>query len=183
MSTLHVESTTDYELKSLIREIPDFPKPGILFYDITTLLKDASGLRQVIDRLTGNFRGKPIDTVIGIEARGFIFAPALAYHLGAGFVPVRKPKKLPSEVESYTYDLEYGTDTLEIHRDAIGAGHNVIIADDLLATGGTAGAVVSMVERLGGRVAGLTFVVELEFLRGRERFAGYDVFSLLKYQS
>ncbi len=178
-----VESPEVVELKRLIREIPDFPKPGILFYDITTLLKDARGLRTVINRLSENFCGQRIDTVIGIEARGFIFAPALAYHLGAGFVPVRKPRKLPSEVESYTYDLEYGKDTLEIHRDAIGQGHHVIIADDLLATGGTAEAVVRLVEKLGGKVAGLAFVIELEFLRGRERLAGYDVFSLLKYQS
>jgi adenine phosphoribosyltransferase len=176
--------TSDVEsLKALIREIPDFPKPGILFYDITTLLKNARGLRAVIDHITENFRDVNIDTVIGIEARGFIFGPALAYHLGAGFVPVRKPKRLPSEVESYSYDLEYGKDTLEIHRDAVGKGHNVIIADDLLATGGTAEAVVKLVEKLGGNVVGLSFVIELEFLKGRERLAGYDVFSLLKYQS
>jgi len=183
MSAPKVESPEAQELKRLIREIPDFPKPGILFYDITTLLKDARGLRTVIDRMTDNFRGRKIDTVLGIEARGFIFAPALAYHLGAGFVPVRKPKKLPSEVESYSYDLEYGKDTLEIHRDAVGKGHHVIIADDLLATGGTACAVVKLVEKLGGHVAGLAFVVELEFLHGRERLAGYDLFSLLKYQA
>jgi len=171
------------QLKKLIREIPDFPKPGILFYDITTLLKEPAGFKTVIDGITEHFRGKQIDTVVGIEARGFIFAPALAYHLGAGFVPVRKPKKLPSQVESFTYDLEYGKDTLEIHRDAVGEGHRVIIADDLLATGGTAQAVVKLVERLGGKVEGLSFVVELEFLNGRARFPGYDVFSLLKYQS
>lgn len=171
------------DLKKIIREIPDFPKPGILFYDITTLLKDAVGFRAVIDRLTEHFQGQKVDTVLGIEARGFIFGPALAYHLGAGFVPVRKPKKLPAEVESWSYDLEYGQDTLEIHKDAIGAGHNVIIADDLLATGGTAEAVVKLVEKLGGNVAGLAFVVELEFLSGRNKLAGYDVFSLLKYQS
>ena len=173
----------DQSLKKLIREIPDFPKPGILFYDITTLLKDPNGLRAVIDRTTDNFLDKRVDAVIGIEARGFIFAPALAYHLGAGFVPVRKPKKLPSEVESYSYDLEYGKDTLEIHRDAVGKGHNVVIADDLLATGGTAEAVVKLVEKLGGNVVGLSFVIELEFLKGRERLGGYDVFSLLKYLS
>ena len=173
----------EQELKQLIREIPDFPKPGILFYDITTLLKDARGLRAVIDQITGHFSDQKVDHVIGVEARGFIFAPALAYHLGAGFVPVRKPKKLPSEVESYSYDLEYGKDTLEIHKDAVGKGHNVVIADDLLATGGTAGAVVKLVEKLGGNVVGLSFVIELEFLNGRERLAGYDVFSLLKYQS
>jgi adenine phosphoribosyltransferase len=172
----------EQSLKKLIREIPDFPKPGILFYDITTLLKDANGLRVVIDSLTDNFRGQRVDTVIGIEARGFIIAPALAYHLRAGFVPVRKPKKLPSEVESYSYDLEYGKDTLEIHRDAIGKGHNVIIADDLLATGGTAEAVIRLVERLGGNIVGLAFVIELEFLNGRKRMAGYNVYSLLKYQ-
>lgn len=183
MSTPGVESADEIELKSMIREIPDFPKPGILFYDITTMLKQPRGLRLVIDSLTENFRDRRVDAVLGIEARGFIFGPALAYHLGAGFVPVRKPKKLPSEVESYSYDLEYGKDTLEIHRDAVGAGHNVIIADDLLATGGTAEAVVRLVEKLGGNVAGLAFVVELEFLAGRRRFEGYDVFSLLKYQS
>src|SRR5215468_8402052 len=162
---------TELELKKLIREIPDFPKPGILFYDITTLLKGAKGLRAVIDRTVEHFSGRNVDCVIGIEARGFIFAPALAYHLGAGFVPVRKPKKLPSEVESYSYDLEYGRDTLEIHRDAVGEGHNVIIADDLLATGGTAEAVVRLVERLGGNVMGLSFVIELEFLKGRHNLA------------
>lgn len=173
----------EQELKKLIREIPDFPKPGILFYDITTLLKDPRGLRAVIDQLTARYEGKKIDAVVGVEARGFIFAPALAYHLGAGFVPVRKPKKLPAQVESYSYDLEYGQDTLEIHRDAIGQDDNVVIADDLLATGGTAEAVVKLVERLGGNVAGLSFVVELEFLPGRKRLAGYDVHSLLKYAS
>ncbi|HEV2705752.1 MAG TPA: adenine phosphoribosyltransferase [Pyrinomonadaceae bacterium] len=171
------------DLKSLIREVPDFPKPGINFYDITTLLKHAEGLRRTIDAMAEQFRGTQIDTVIGIEARGFIFAPALAYHLGAGFVPVRKPRKLPAECASISYDLEYGQDTLEIHRDAVGEGHRVLIADDLLATGGTAKAVVNLVEELGGRVAGLTFVVELEFLPGRQKLAGYDVRSLLKYQS
>jgi len=175
--------STNDDLKKIIREIPDFPKPGILFYDITTLLKDAAGFRAVIDRMTEHFQGRKIDAVLGIEARGFIFGPALAYHLGAGFVPVRKPKKLPAEVESWSYDLEYGQDTLEIHKDAIGSGHNVIIADDLLATGGTAEAVVRLVEKLGGNVAGLAFVVELEFLNGRNRLAGYDLYSLLKYQS
>ena len=176
-------SNNNEDLKQMIREIPDFPKPGILFYDITTLLKDAAGFRAVIDRLTEHFQGKKVDAVLGIEARGFIFGPALAYHIGAGFVPVRKPKKLPAEVETWSYDLEYGQDTLEIHTDAIGEGHNVIIADDLLATGGTAEAVVRLVEKLGGNVAGLAFVVELEFLNGRGKLAGYDVFSLLKYQS
>ena len=169
------------QLKKMIRTVPDFPKAGIQFYDITTLLKDSYGLRTTIDRLVECIDDPNVDTVIGIEARGFIFAPALAYRLKAGFIPVRKPRKLPAETESISYDLEYGTDTLEIHRDAIGAGHRVLIADDLLATGGTARAVVNLVERLGGTVAGLAFVVELTFLNGRERFSGYKVSSLMKY--
>lgn len=168
-------------LKKMIRTVPDFPKPGIQFYDITTLLKEPYGLRTTIDRLVECIDDPNVDTVIGIEARGFIFAPALAYRLKAGFVPVRKPRKLPSVTESISYALEYGTDTLEIHKDAIGEGNRVIIADDLLATGGTARAVVDLVERLGGTVAGLAFVVELSFLGGRERFNGYKVSSLLKY--
>ena len=168
-------------LKSLIREVPDFPKPGINFYDITTLLKHPEGLRNTVDALASQFEGEKVDSVIGVEARGFIFAPALAYHLGAGFVPVRKPKKLPGEVESYSYDLEYGRDTLEIHRDAVGNGHNVIIADDLLATGGTAQAVVKLVEKLGGEVVGVAFIIELSALEGRKKLEGYDVFSLITY--
>ena len=171
------------ELKKLIREVPDFPKPGINFYDITTLLKHPLGLRQTVDALAAQYEGTSIDAVSGIEARGFIFAPALAYHLNAGFIPVRKPKKLPAERESITYDLEYGQDTLEIHRDAISKGNRVIIADDLLATGGTAKAVCNLVEGLGGTVEGLVFVVELEFLPGRQKLEGYDVKSLIKYQS
>jgi adenine phosphoribosyltransferase len=167
--------------KPLIREIPDFPKPGILFYDITTLLKDAAGFRGVIDGLKAKYEGLHVDTVIGIEARGFIFAPALAYALNAGFVPVRKPKKLPGETTCITYDLEYGTDSLEIHKDAIGSGHRVLIVDDLLATGGTACAVAKLVEQLGGVVAGLGFVIELTFLQGREKLKGQDVFSLIQY--
>ena len=170
-------------LKKMIRTVPDFPKAGIQFYDITTLLKEPYGLRTTIDRLTEFIDDPNIDTVIGIEARGFIFAPALAYRLGAGFVPVRKPRKLPAAIESISYELEYGKDTLEIHKDAIGRGNRVIIADDLLATGGTARAVVDLVERLGGTVAGLAFVVELTFLNGRERFAGHKVASLLQYDS
>lgn len=171
------------ELKSLIREVPDFPKPGINFYDITTLLKHPEGLRRTVDALAAEFEGTKVDTVIGVEARGFIFAPALAYHLGAGFVPVRKPGKLPAECASISYDLEYGQDALQIHRDAIGSGHRVLIADDLLATGGTAKAVVDLVEELGGEIVGLVFVVELEFLPGRQRLTGHDVRSLIKYQS
>lgn len=170
-------------LKSLIREVPDFPKPGINFYDITTLLKHPQGLRATVDALAAQFEGTTVDAVVGIEARGFIFAPALAYHLGAGFVPVRKPRKLPAERAAISYDLEYGQDTLEIHRDAIGNGHRVIIADDLLATGGTAKAVVDLVEQLGGTVLGLVFVVELEFLPGRKKLEKYDVRSLIKYSS
>lgn len=171
------------QLKSLIREVPDFPKPGINFYDITTLLKDPEGFRQVIDALSSEFKNERVDTVIGIEARGFIFAPAMAYQLGAGFVPARKPGKLPSECATVSYDLEYGQDSLQMHRDAVGAGHRVVIADDLLATGGTASAVVRLVEELGGEVVGLAFVVELEFLPGRKKLEGYDVRSLIKYQS
>jgi adenine phosphoribosyltransferase len=168
-------------LKELIREVPDFPKPGILFYDITTLLKDPRGLRGTIDALRSHYTGAEVDTVIGIESRGFIFAPALAYALGAGFVPVRKPKKLPAAISSISYDLEYGSDTLEVHQDAIGKGSRVLIVDDLLATGGTARAVTQLVEGLGGTVAGLGFVVELTFLHGRGKLAGHDVFSLLQY--
>jgi adenine phosphoribosyltransferase len=171
------------QLKALIREVPDFPKAGINFYDITTLLKHPEGLRNTVDALAAEFEGETVDTVIGVEARGFIFAPALAYHLKAGFVPVRKPRKLPAECASISYDLEYGQDTLEIHRDAVGNGHRVIIADDLLATGGTARAVIDLVEGLGGTVVGLVFVVELEFLPGRKKLEGYDVRSLIKYQS
>jgi adenine phosphoribosyltransferase len=169
-------------LKQLIREVPDFPKPGILFYDITTLLKDKRGLKLTIDALKERYAGAAVDTVIGIEARGFIFAPALAYALGAGFVPVRKPKKLPSVCERISYDLEYGSDTLEVHRDAIEPGSKVLIVDDLLATGGTARAVTKLVEQLGGEVAGIGFVLELTFLGGREKLGGYDIFSLLQYE-
>ena len=171
------------DLKKLIREVPDFPKPGILFYDITTLLKDPSGLHAVIDGLQQHYRQTPVDLVLGIEARGFIFAPALAYALGAGFVPVRKPKKLPAEVIGVAYDLEYGTDTLEMHKDAVGNGSRVLIVDDLLATGGTAAAAARMVVGAGGTVTGIGFVVELTFLKGRRKLAGYDVFSLLQYDS
>jgi adenine phosphoribosyltransferase len=169
------------DLKKLIREVPDFPKPGILFYDITTLLKDKSGFRATIDGLKSHYRAGQVDVVLGIEARGFIFAPALAYALGAGFVPVRKPKKLPAECVSVTYDLEYGKDQLEMHRDALDGGKRVLIVDDLLATGGTAAAVARLVKDAGGIVVGLGFVVELTFLPGRQKLAGLDVFSLLAY--
>ena len=168
-------------LKSLIREVPDFPKPGILFYDITTLLKNAEGLRSLIDELGAGYAGKRIDKVVGIEARGFIFAPAVAYALHAGFVPVRKPKKLPAATERVEYQLEYGTDALEIHRDGIDAGEQVLIVDDVLATGGTAAAVAKLVEKLGGKVAGLGFVIELDFLKGRDKIPGYDIRAMLHY--
>jgi adenine phosphoribosyltransferase len=169
------------DLKKLIREIPDYPKPGILFYDVTTLLKDKTGFHAMVDKLCAHYAGKPVDIVVGIEARGFIFGPALAYSLGAGFVPVRKPKKLPGPTASVTYSLEYGTDTLEIHNDAISRGQRVIICDDLLATGGTAAATVKLVRQLGGEVAGTAFAVELTFLNGRAKLPGLDVFSLIQY--
>lgn len=169
------------DLKTLIREVQDFPKPGINFYDITTLLKDTSGFHAVIDRLKEHYQPARIDLVLGIEARGFIFAPTLAYVLNAGFIPVRKPGKLPAACESVEYALEYGTDRVEIHRDSIQPGQNVLIVDDVLATGGTARATTQLVEKLGGTVAGLGFVIELDFLKGRRRLAGYDVFSLLNY--
>jgi adenine phosphoribosyltransferase len=174
--------TTDCEpLKALVRTVPDFPKPGILFYDITTLLKDPKGLATLIDALAQYYIDKDIDLVLGIEARGFIFGPALAYRLNAGFVPVRKPKKLPGPTARVTYDLEYGSDTLEIHVDAIEPGQRVVLVDDLLATGGTMEATIKLVQQLGGAIAGLGFAVELDFLKGRERFKDYDVFSLLHY--
>jgi adenine phosphoribosyltransferase len=168
-------------LKALVRTVPDFPKPGILFYDITTLLKDKTGFAQMIDALAAHYLTQQIDLVLGIEARGFIFGPALAYRLNAGFVPVRKPRKLPAPVARVTYDLEYGSDSLEIHLDAIRPGQKVVLVDDLLATGGTMEATVKLVKQLGGQIAGLGFAVELDFLKGRERFAEYDVFSLLHY--
>jgi adenine phosphoribosyltransferase len=168
-------------LKSLIREIQNFPKPGINFYDITTLLKDKVGFCQTIDALQDHYRRIPIDIVVGIEARGYFFAPAMAHAFGAGFVPVRKPKKLPYRVHSVEYALEYGTDTLEMHQDAIQPGQNVLIVDDVLATGGTASAVAKLVAMAQGNVTGLAFVIELEFLAGRAKLPGYDVYSLLQY--
>ena len=169
------------DLKTLIREVPDFPKPGILFYDITTLLKHAEGLKQVIDDFYRHYKNKKIDLIVGIEARGYFFAPALALALGTGFAPVRKPKKLPCEVEFWEYELEYGSDRLEIHKDAVTPGQNVLIVDDVLATGGTAAASARLVEKLGGRVAGFGFVIELDFLNGRQKLPPYDVFSLIHY--
>lgn len=169
------------DLKRLIREVPDFPKPGIQFYDITTLLKDKQGFRETIERLKDHYSGQTVDVVVGIEARGYFFAPAIALALGAGFVPVRKPKKLPSTVKSIEYQLEYGTDTLEVHSDAIEPGQSVLIIDDVLATGGTAAAVATLIEQAGGKIAGLGFVLELTFLSGRDRLKNYEMFSLLQY--
>jgi adenine phosphoribosyltransferase len=169
-------------LKKLIREVPDFPKKGILFYDITTLLKDKRGFAMLIDALAERYLDKKVDLVLGMEARGFIFAPALAYRLNAGFVPVRKPGKLPAETTRYDYELEYGSNTLEVHKDAIQPGQRVIIVDDLLATGGTAQATTKLASALGAEIAGLGFVVELDFLNGRQKLQQYEVFSLLHYE-
>ena len=168
-------------LKKLIREVPDFPKKGILFYDITTLLKDKLGFATLIDALSEHYLKNDVDLVLGMEARGFIFGPALAYRLNAGFVPVRKPGKLPAATASVSYDLEYGSNTLEIHKDAIQKAQRVIIVDDLLATGGTAAATVQLAKSLGAEVCGVGFVVELDFLNGRDKLKGCDVFSLLHY--
>jgi adenine phosphoribosyltransferase len=169
-------------LKKLIREIPDFPKPGILFYDITTLLKDKLGFATLIDALAEHYLGKNIDVVLGMEARGFIFGPAVAYRLNAGFIPVRKPGKLPAATTKYDYALEYGTNTLEIHQDAVVPGQRVIIVDDLLATGGTAEATAKLAEMAGAQIVGMGFVIELDFLSPRKKLKGYDVFSLLHYE-
>ena len=168
-------------LKALIREVPDYPKPGILFYDLTTLLKDKQGFHSLVSQLCEHYRGKQVDLVAGIEARGFIFGPALAYALGAGFMPARKANKLPSKTASVTYELEYGTDSLEVHVDAVRPGQTVLVCDDLLATGGTAAAVVKLLRQLGGEIAGAAFAVELTFLNGRAKLPGVDVFSLIQY--
>jgi adenine phosphoribosyltransferase len=169
------------QLKKLIREVPDFPKKGILFYDITTLLKDKTGFAQLIDLFSEHYIGKQIDLILGMEARGFIFGPALAYRLNAGFVPVRKPGKLPAATVKVEYDLEYGSNCLEVHKDAIQKGQRVLIVDDLLATGGTAEATARLATSLGADIAGLAFVVELDFLNGREKLKPHNVFSLLHY--
>jgi adenine phosphoribosyltransferase len=169
------------DIKKLIREVPDFPKPGIRFYDITTLMKNAQGFRKVVDTFIAHYKDQKVDVVVGIEARGYFFAPAIALGLGTGFVPVRKPKKLPLEVEFWEYELEYGVDRLEIHRDAIDEGQRVLIVDDVLATGGTAAAVARLVEKLGGRIVGFGFVLELDFLEGRKKLPHYDVHSLIHY--
>jgi len=170
-------------LKKLIREVPDFPKPGILFYDITTLLKDPVGLRSLTDAFVDRHSDNPPDVVVGVEARGFIFAPLIAQRFDASFVPVRKPGKLPAETTAVSYALEYGEDTLQIHTDAVSEGQKVLIVDDLLATGGTAKATCELIESLGGTVHGLSFAVELTFLPGRSKLEGYDVHSVLSYDS
>lgn len=168
------------DLASYIRNVPDFPRPGIQFKDITTLLKDRDAFRETIDRLVELFRDQNVELIVGIEARGFVIGAPLAYHLGCGFVPVRKKGKLPAATLSKTYDLEYGSATLEIHRDAIQRGQRVLIVDDLLATGGTTKAVCEMVEELGGNIVGVGFVIELEALKGREKLAPHRVYSLVR---
>jgi adenine phosphoribosyltransferase len=169
------------DLKAHIREVPDFPKPGILFYDITTLLQDPLALRMTVDRFVWLFAQKHIHKVIGIESRGFMFAPIVAYDLNAGFVPVRKPGKLPYQKIRQSYELEYGTDTVEMHEDGVKPGEHVLIVDDLVATGGTALAAARMVESLGATVAGFGFIIELTFLEGRKKLQGYEVESLIRY--
>lgn len=169
------------QLAELIRDIPDFPKPGVLFKDITTLLRDPRGFHASVDALTERFRERPIDVVVGMESRGFILGAPVAYLLGAGFVPVRKLGKLPAETLAVEYQLEYGTNTLEIHRDAIQAGQRVLLIDDLLATGGTVRATLELVQQLGATVVGVGFLIELEFLRGRALLSGFDVQSIIRF--
>ena len=169
------------DLASTIRNVPDFPVKGILFYDITTLLKDPEAFKASIDQLADRYQNTEIDLIVGIESRGFIFGTVLAYVLETGFVPVRKPGKLPAEILTESYELEYGTNTIEIHVDAIEKGQRVLVVDDLLATGGTAKATCNLVKKLGGEVVGVAFVVELSFLNGRDKLKEYEVFSLLKY--
>lgn len=169
------------DFKSIIRSVPDFPIEGILFYDITTLLKDPAALKASIDQVVARYQGEGIDVVVGMESRGFIFGMPVAYQLGVGFVPIRKPGKLPAETISESYDLEYGTNTLEIHIDAIEKGQKVLVVDDLLATGGTAQATCKLVEKLGGQVASIAFIIELNFLSGRDKLKDYEVFSLIQY--
>jgi adenine phosphoribosyltransferase len=174
--------TVDLEqLKALVRDVADFPKEGIVFKDITPLLADELAFSSVIDLIVVHFGRGSVDKVVGIEARGFILASPVAYHFGAGFVPVRKKDKLPWETESAEYELEYGTATLEVHRDAVDAGERVLIVDDVLATGGTARATAQLVERIGGKVVGIACLIELGFLHGRDKLEGYELFSLLTY--
>lgn len=171
------------DLKQKIRSVPGFPKPGIVFRDITTLLKDPMAFREAVDRMAGQFADKDPEVIVGIESRGFIFGAAMAYKLGAAFVPARKPGKLPAETVRAEYQLEYGTDAVEIHRDAIRPGQRVLLVDDLLATGGTMAATASLVEQLGGDIVGIVFLIELSFLNGRQKLAGYPVVSLIQYES
>ncbi len=174
-------ATSVDDLRALIREVPDFPKPGIRFYDITTLLKEPDAFRAVIDEMAAQVGDTTVDIVVGMESRGFIFSAPLAYKLNAGFVPVRKLGKLPAETIEVEYELEYGTATLEIHSDAIGKGQRVLIVDDLLATGGTVMGTIELVRRLGGEIAGLSFMVELSALNGREKLDEFDIHALLTY--
>jgi len=169
------------QLKALVRDVPDFPQPGIVFKDITPLLADEIAFSTVIDLIVVHFGRGNVDKVVGIEARGFILASPVAYHFGAGFVPVRKKDKLPWETESEGYELEYGSATLEIHRDGVDSGERVLIVDDVLATGGTARATARLVERIGGKVVGIAFLIELGFLKGRQKLDGYDLFTLISY--
>ena len=170
------------DLKSLIRDIPDFPKPGILFRDITTLLRDPEGLRHTVDQLAEEFSGQSVDYVVGMESRGFIFGTPLAYKLGAGFIPVRKPGKLPAAVHAVEYSLEYGSDTLEVHRDALEPPSRILIVDDLIATGGTAAATAELVHRTGCELVGFGFIIELAALGGREKLPDVPVVSLVSYE-
>ncbi|MEJ2554968.1 MAG: adenine phosphoribosyltransferase [Anaerolineae bacterium] len=169
------------ELASLVRDVPDFPVEGILFKDITTLIRNADAFREVIDRMIEHYADTDVDLVVAVEARGYIVGAPLAYALGAGFVPVRKPGKLPAKIVSESYTLEYGTNSLEIHEDAIKPGQWVLVVDDLLATGGSARATINLVERLGGKVVGVAFMIELDFLHGRDKLEGYDVLSLIHF--
>lgn len=171
------------DLKAKIRNIRDFPKKGIVFRDITPLIGDADALKYAIDAMADYYKDKKIDAILGAEARGFIFGAALSYKLGTGFIPIRKPGKLPYETSKVSYDLEYGSNEMEMHVDAIGPGDAILIVDDLAATGGTAKAQVELVEKQGGKVVGLCFLIELEFLNPREILKGYDVMSLIKYDS
>src|SRR4030095_5951499 len=176
-----LQSSDLMDLKQHIRNVPDFPKPGILFYDITTLLRDPAGLKMTIDLLSAPYMGQGIDVVVGIESRGFILGAAVAERIGAGFIPIRKPGKLPAKAIKETYDLEYGKDALEIPEDAVGKGQRILIVDDVLATGGTAAAAVQLVRKLGGELQGLAFLIELLFLNGKEKIAAENVYSVLKY--
>ncbi|NLL47110.1 MAG: adenine phosphoribosyltransferase [Firmicutes bacterium] len=168
-------------LREKIREIPDFPKPGISFKDITTLLKDGDALRETVKRMAKHFADHKIDMIVGVESRGFILGAPLAYEMGLGFTLIRKPKKLPGEVLKVEYDLEYGTDSLEIHSDSFPPGTRVLVVDDLLATGGTIEAAIELIQKLGGEVAGLAFLIELAYLGGRKRLLDYDIYSLVQY--